>query len=461
MEHENEVTSSAQPSTIEALISSTRPKNNPIRHPILTSALSRPLYPMGLIDNQPYGITNDHNYQLTYPQPIASRQSQTIRHGIFEPWLSQLPKNETIKGVILYKPMPEWADSLPAEKYVRLRPRTHRSAVTTMAIYKRFLLIGLSQGEVILYDLNSMSEIRNYSVKHKLPITQIITGTKKNHFFVTSFNLLIEYSYNDEHERFRFTNQYYIKMLLTLSEPMLIVDSKGLLHCYHGENTGITVTAIPDVNLGEFSLIEELKYQGSVASMTGRPCLLIKKNCIAVVIIDVQNEPKLTLLLKKILTRGTDDTIMLVCSEEKIFYSLVENAMTNNSSIIYITKVKNLEENICVDYIKTTGGILTNMKATDSYLVTITHNQVEIFDIRSFVKLYHISHEDYLQSSIMIRNMLVLGTQNGSIICQNVLVQSDRVCLHCANIYFFEFLSVKKICFHFTPPENIPPPLLL
>ena len=379
-------------------------------------------------------------------------------------WLGNTVRSEILSRHVVYHPDPvEWANTLPSRRFVRLRPKIESNCVTAFATYRNWLIMGMSHGQVILYDMNRNSIIRNYIVKSKYAVTQIITGKVSDKFFVVCANEFVELSYSDDQVHFRFKNQYLIRRVLANDAPILIVDSNGAVFEYfkETEELGRAVVGVIGLNLGEVHFITELKSFDSHIYEKTRPLLLRNKSSLAIVNLSLNTDPKLTLWRKETLSLNEKDNIVVTCFEEKYFYTFIVIGHHPSTNLIYVSSFQDLGSSGRVDFIKPSSGLITGMKCAGNYLLTLTRvQQLEIFDARTHLKRYQISFEHPLNDVTVINNVLVAATKEGSIIIENLFMESNKVCGKCANTFYFEPLTVLKRCFDNLPQESQMHPIL-
>ena len=395
-------------------------------------------------------VTSLRNNSLSYPNLFF------IRSKVLLPWLSRYPREDIFKGLTLYKPnYGDFADVRPKERFIRFRPPRENNLVLTMETYRHFLLIGLGLGQVLLYDLHSMSLIRTYEVNENFGVRQIIVGQKMNRFFVTAYDEFSEYSYYDSEVKFSFKNQSFIRTVLYASKPMLIVDIDGFVSYYKNDEPEIKAYPLGQL-FGTVSHIEELKAYNSYTNdrPTLRPILLRHKCCFALINFDMGTE-KVKIWKKDLLSVDPEEKIIIECFEEKMFYTSIPNDGTLKTSTIFVTQLKELGFVNSVEAISTTTGIVNTIRISEEYLTVSTREQfLEIFEVRSLVKKYVVFTRNYVYSTLVTKNILIFGTHEGSIIIQRFPIRGYEVCRRCRG-KFKEKPEVQTRCFHFVLPEHI------
>lgn len=403
-------------------------------------------------------VTSSHSFNYSRPiQPPERENFRYIEENILSPWLSNFPRSEMLTRHNLYKLPPiQFAEFLPKERYIQIKPLSHGKIVHSLATFKQFLLIGMSEGQIVLYDVISMKIIRVYHVKKQFGISQIITGMKETRFFVTCFSDFIEFSYFDDVEKFRFRNQYYIIKVLTQSNPMLIVDSKGYIHYYRelNEENDIQVQPVPGLVIDSLSSIEEIGSYDPFIQEHTRPCLLKNQTCIAIVNLMLSAEPKLSVWRKEIISPNLGDTVLVCCSQDKYFYTLLECGNDNRSPVIYASKLREIGRPSRNDLLFTSGGLIHNLEVASHYLLAHSKSrQLEIFDTRTCVKVFHINFKYLIMTSIILNDILIVGTFNGGLISQKLFNNENEVCRECEGKRLLEADTVKMRCIHYVMPE--------
>ena len=437
-----------------------------LRVPVRTSEmieLARTLTVTRRTDSLSYTTANDHDYtplDLRVPQ---SNISAPITYGLLRfpstlPWLHNAVRSELLSRHVVYHPDPiEWSDTVPSRRYVRLRPKAENNSVTTFATYRNMLLVGMAQGQVILYDMNRMAITRGYTIKEKFAVTQIITGKSFDKFFVTCANEFVELSYSEDLVLFRFQCQFLIRKVLANDSPILIIDSNGSVFEYFSETQelGRAVIGVIGLSFNELNYVQELKSFDPHIFEKTRPLLLKNKCTIAVVNLCLNSEPKFTLWRKEALSSNPTDSIIICCFEDKYFYTFIQMTQNSGANLIYVSSIKDIGSSARVEFIKPTSGSLTGMKCSGNYLLVLTRaKNLEIFEARTQLKRYQISFEHHLNDVLVIKNVLVIGTKEGSIILEDLFMESDRVCNKCANTFYFEPSMVFKRCFDNLPQET-------
>ena len=345
--------------------------------------------------------------------------------------------------------------TIPEKRFIRLRPRNENSSVTVIEIFQQYLMVGTNNGLVAMFDMNSMSVSRIYNVNENHPVNQIITSKKEARFFVVCHNCFIEYSYFDERIRYRYRNSSVIKKVLTLSKPMLLIDERGNFFEYSNSvEFDSIIVPISGLRIEENIFIEEFRSYDPHNSIMTRPILLIKNNCVAVANIDLTIEERLQVYCKDILLTRADETIIICLCKDQYFYTASTEAYIHLTGIIFAGKLDEIGRLSKTNLIKTTSGYVNKMTSSENNLVVLTQNQqIEIFDVDTHTKRYHISCGHFMTAVNLLRNYVIVGTNSGAIITQELPLLDNEVCLKCRNLYFFEFNCVWKRCRHFVPQE--------
>ena len=431
----------------------------PVRPSASVTALAN--YPsMGhSVVNRLYSPALEHNYEST----TNLANYEFVKNTVFEPWLSTASYSDMLSRHILYKPTPtEWATVLPRRRYERFMPKRENNAITALAAFRDHLLIGFKKGQVILYDLKSMCAVRSFNLKGRYSVTQIIVGKKRDRFFITAANEFIEYGYDDEVAKYKFQCPYVIKKVLTYSVPMLIVDGRGGVYEYTvgDELSDALVLKVEGLDLEEISYIQELKSFDFHIHERTRPCFIRRSTCIAIVDLTLNSNNKLILWRKEMLSSGFDDNITICCAEEKFFYAYIPSSLFPSTNCIYVSKFNDIRSSTRVELIKTTSGLLLNMKCSGDYLIAQTQKfQLEFFEIESHNKVFQLSFEYQLNHVYVLRNTVLIGTCDGAMLSETLKMDKDMVCYECKNQYYFESIFVFKRCSHNLPQETIRAPL--
>ena len=427
----------------------------PIRPPppleLLTRAITIPR--ISLSDS----LGNYGNFQT---QSIANYEF--VRNSILIPWMGSANRSEILTRHVLYVPdQIEWADTVPTRRYLRLWPKAEHNAVTCITAFENYLLVGLDHGQVISYNLNLQTILRTYRVKENCPITQIITGKKANKFFVITVNEFHEFSYIDETLRFKYLFPYVIRKALILDSPLLLVDASGSLYeCSFRYDSDLTsIVKVSEISMAEVSYIQDLKSFDPRIFERTRPCMVRKKCCLAIVDISLNAAQKLTLWRKELISVNPNDRIIICTYYDKYFYAIIPSLINPTSNYIYISPLKNMNSGLSLKFIKPSTGILTNMKCVSHFLMVFTQNwHLEVFDAQTLIKKFHLSLDQEINDLFMIKNVLLMGTKEGSIIVEEMNMIQSQVCDLCKPNFHFEPITVLQKCFHNLPHEQIVQP---
>ena len=382
----------------------------------------------------------------------------SFQHTILNNWYRTTVRSELLSRHKIYNPNPiEWADTIPMRRFVRVRPTEDHNFVTAFGVYKHLIIVGFTQGHLVCYDLNSMSLMRTYYTNTRFAITQIVTGKKFDRFFVTSANQFIEFSYYDDNEKFRYTGQYLIRNVLSFDFPLLIVDAIGTVFEYMSESEELNtaVIQISGLNLNEIQFIHELKSFDPYIHEKTRPVLISNRGCIALVNFELNSEQKLSLWRKELLCSDTNDRILICCFEEKFFYTKIQREISQNSNVVYVSAFNDIGSRVSKEPIRASPGVITKIECSSDFLIVINQEtNVEIFDARTQIKKYHLCSKLSINKSLIIKNTILLGTKEGSIIVESLQMSNDAVCSKCENSLYFEHLTVYRKCRHNLPYET-------
>ena len=417
------------------------------RYPALFNALTQPLST----------VTSRYYQSVTEPFSesfVRTSDYKYVKEKILYPWLTQYPRVELLSRHIIYKPNSgDYANTVPEDQYVRIRPKSEHNLVQYLTTYQNFILLGMGLGQVILYNLKEMTLIRTYQVHHSFGVRQIVVGKKVDRFFVIAFDTFMEFSYYDGLPRYKFTDQTVIKAILAVSNPMLIINIEGFVSEYSNEDSETKVSPIGKL-FDNISYIEELKSYDPYINERTRPCLVRNKCCIAIINLTLSSEPKLSVFRKELLTTNPEEGVLICCNEEKYFYSIIPQIMAPCVSTIYVSRFNDMGYVNRIEMIRCIDAFL-NMRTTENFLLVMNRIQkIEVFDVRSNVKKYQISFGQYINTSIIVKNKLIVGTHDSSLIIQDMSLIRDEICKHCGTPFDFENIGVFKRCIHFIPYEN-------
>ena len=397
------------------------------------------------------------------PNSIAIGKDRTIklpdyfvvRDNFLTPWLQDIPRSDVFDEPTLCKPYSgDWAEVRPKPCYVRMKPSTQRNMVLTMATFKHFLLVGMGLGDVLLFDMNSMILIRTYEVHEVFGVRQIIVGQKPNRFFTCAYDEFSEYSYYQETPILKFRNQCFIQAVLCSSYPMLIVDIDGFVSIYREHYPDIKVYPLGKL-FDSVSYIEELKAYIGSSSEYFRPVILRHRCCVALANLTIAEDQKLTVWKKDLLSLDPEEKFIITCFEEKVFYASVPNFAISKFSNIYVSQIKEIGLMNRSEIIKTSTGVVLTMKAFENYLTVVTRSPfIEIFDARTNVNSFVINTGHLNYYTIVLKNLLLVGTQEGSLIIQELPYCCNEICLHCQDDFKLVNEGVIKRCSHFVVPEK-------
>ena len=420
----------------------------PIQPPPLFNLINRPPIPLPAI-NRFYESIDEHT-----DHSFSAPNYSYVRETYLNPWLVNFPPCDQLDGHTIIKPFPgEWCSVPPSEAHIRLRPLSEHNMVLTMAVHEHFLLIGLSLGQILSYDLNGLHLIRSYQVHEQYGVRQIICGKKLNRFYACAYDTFLEYSYFDSRERYRFRNHTFIKSVLYVNNPMLIIDLDGWVHVFRDE-AEIKIYPIGKL-FNKLSYIEELRSFDLMSGEQARPCLLRFKCCLAIVNISLYSEHKLSVWKKELISLDPNDHVAIACFEDKLFYATVPKTTTQTSTAVFISRIRDFGYANRVDILRTTSGVLVRMRASENKLLIFTRTQqMEIFDIRSNIKVSQISFKMGINTMIVARNMLIVGTYEACLISQSLSMTGDEVCRQCEVNTQSEGIRVYERCEHNIVPEQ-------
>jgi hypothetical protein len=409
-------------------------------------------------------LTNPFN-DRSYVRPIVHFLGATgnregpglfyVREAILNPWLNEFPRCEMLARHRVYKPTEsDWGEVHPKTAFRRLTDFMIPNSVTTMVIFRNYMLVGLGNGQVVLYDLVPNQVLKTYRAHQHQVIRQIIVGKKENRFFVVTLTDLVEFSYFELTEKFRFSSTTNIRTVLYEQNPMLVLNEAGYFYEFSPvacveERVAVMPTGF---SVEDISKIIELKsYDLSTRELT-RPCILRNRCCIAIADLANISSHKIEVWRKELLTSNPEDEILMECYQSKLFYAVVDSIFVNANTKIHVISLTDIGLPTSIESITLQGGILYSMSVKESYLITQSRTkQIEIYDATTHVKRYHVSIDFLCPLVTIINNCLVLGTEQACMVTK-ALPSSNEYCLRC--IPYFKSVDnqlVRKLCQHFIP----------
>jgi hypothetical protein len=323
-----------------------------------------------------------------------------------------------------------------------------------IAVIKNYLLVGLSKGDVILFDSVVNMTLRVYHVSRRSGVSQIIVGKKDGVFLAVTLQEIVEYSYLDRDERFRFTCGDNIRAVLADERPILIIDFNGYLYEYHPEiSNGDDLIVRPILfNLEGLSFAKELRCFDAVNNGLSRICLIRNKCCVAIVDLLLINNQRMNVWKKEILTNNPADEIIIDFYQTKIFYTTIESVFVASNGVITVMPISELGNQNSKETITIMSGPLYSMVIREYFLITQSRNRhIEIFIAENYARLYKIVADNLYPTITIVKNCLILGTDEASLIIKSLPV-ANEYCLHCASEFAVsEDSGCRKICFHFLP----------